>query len=305
MAVLPVQDEELHAYVDGHLPAARRIEIEAWLARNEEAAQRVDAYRAQAELLHELFDPMLAEAPSEAVRALAEQLNQRLAARRRGWRGWLNQPVWRMAAGVALLVAGAVGGFVGNEAVSPRQPVPVTRPSFIQTFAEEAAQAHTFYTSENRFAVEMGADNREALDSWLSEKLGRTVFGPDLSGFGYHLIGGRSLPAPGGGAGAQYMYENDDHRRLTLFVGSPQGGQEQAFSYAQRGDVSMVYWVEGSLAYALIGQMNHDELMSITRTVHQEVKAGQHHASPSTATPGTDPMPPAIQPAMDVQPKDS
>lgn len=304
MATMPVQDEELHAYVDGHLNPARCIEIEAWLARNEEAAQRVNAYRTQAEMLHELFDPVLADQPRPAVRDLADQLAARLEARRRGWRHWLSQPQMRVAAVVALVMAGVAGGWAGHDAVTPQRSASVARPSSLQTFAEEAAQAHTFYTSESRFAVEMGADDRDALDSWLSAKLGRAVFGPDLGTYGYRLIGGRPLPTPGG-AGAQYMYEDGNRRRLTLFVGSPQAGQEQAVSFAQHGDVSMVYWIEGPLAYALIGQMSRNELMDITRTVYQELKAGGRRVAPSTATPPSNDAIGPVQPIADVKPKNS
>ena len=55
----PVTEAELHAFVDGRLPAEREAEIAAYLAARHDDAQRVEAYRAQKRELHALFDPVL------------------------------------------------------------------------------------------------------------------------------------------------------------------------------------------------------------------------------------------------------
>ena len=44
-----ILEAELHAYVDGELPADRRKAVEAWLALHPDDAARVDAWRRQAE----------------------------------------------------------------------------------------------------------------------------------------------------------------------------------------------------------------------------------------------------------------
>jgi anti-sigma factor RsiW len=252
----------------------------------------------------------------------------------------------RLAASIALVVAGGAGGYLLKSeiaplmspggapiqaaatapdqmaAAAPTVPAAVTNPDGdgrpgMEAFAEAAARAHTFYTGESRFPVEMGGEDRGALDSWLSERLGKSVFGPDLSSLGYKLIGGRSMPTATG-VGAQYMYENEAKRRLTLFVGAPHSSQETSFSFIQHGDVGMFYWTEGSLAYVLIGQLGHDELMSIAKAVYQDLKdrpaPAQHDAAPAAQpAPAQQPAPPpgaqqpggGIQPASDVKPKAS
>ena len=45
----PVTEEELHAYVDGELPADRKEAVVAWLAAHSEQAALVAAWRAQAD----------------------------------------------------------------------------------------------------------------------------------------------------------------------------------------------------------------------------------------------------------------
>ena len=281
MVARPVDDRDLHAYVDGCLDTQRRIEVEAWLAEDPASAERVNAYRSQIDQLHELFDDVLREPATPAMDDLQNRLSGHMAGNDNYRRGWLRSPFARMAAAVVLLLAGGTGGWVLRDpeptAVEQQQPT-------LQNFAQEAVQAHTFYASDNRFAVEMGGEDRGALDSWLSERLGRRIFGPDLSSAGFRLIGGRSLPTTTG-AGAQYMYENDGKRRLTLFVGTPKAGQEAAFSFVQKGDVSMFYWVEGSIAYALIGRLDRDQLMNITQTVYRELKIRNVPAGASSRRP--------------------
>src|SRR5258707_982386 len=53
---IPVTEDELHAYVDGELPAERRGDVEAWLATHADDAARVQSWRAMAEVLHARYD---------------------------------------------------------------------------------------------------------------------------------------------------------------------------------------------------------------------------------------------------------
>jgi anti-sigma factor RsiW len=310
MVVRPVQDSDLHAYVDGWLDPEKRLEIEASLAKDPFAAERVEAFRRQNDGLHALFDGVLGEPLSEEMKQLRDRLNRRQAGNDNR-RGRFDSPFLRTAAAVVLLISGGLGGYLAK-------PVEVVtaEPPALQSFAQEAVQAHAFYTTDSRFAVEIGGDDRNALDSWLSERLGRNVFAPDLAPVGFRLIGGRSLPIAAG-AGAQYMYENEARRRLTLFVGSPKSGRESSVSFAQRGDIAMFYWVEGPLAYALLGPVKRDELMEIVKTVSGQVKAHRGAPAPQPAaaqpaatgapppkSPADQPPPPAgVQPASDGKPK--
>ena len=55
-------EADLHAYVDERLDAARRGEVDAWLATHPLDMERINAYRSQNEMLHKMFDPVLDEA---------------------------------------------------------------------------------------------------------------------------------------------------------------------------------------------------------------------------------------------------
>ena len=67
MVARPVDDRDLHAYVDGCLDTQRRIEVEAWLAEDPASAERVNAYRSQIDQLHDLFDGVLRVLPAAQI----------------------------------------------------------------------------------------------------------------------------------------------------------------------------------------------------------------------------------------------
>ena len=61
MSGIPVTEAELHAYVDGVLPASRSDAMAAHLADHPEDAARVAAYREQIAALRREYDPVLSE----------------------------------------------------------------------------------------------------------------------------------------------------------------------------------------------------------------------------------------------------
>jgi anti-sigma factor RsiW len=94
MNTLPITEADLHAFVDGKLPAARRLEVDAYLAQRPEEAERLRAYTAQNDELRALFNPVLDEAVPERLSA----------ARPRQWQ-WQ-----RLVAGLAIaLFSGTTG----------------------------------------------------------------------------------------------------------------------------------------------------------------------------------------------------
>jgi anti-sigma factor RsiW len=297
-----LNDDDLNAYVDGWLDEERRIAVERQVAEDPELAKRLDAYRTQNRLLHELFDPVLQEELPAEVVALEARLRGRLAGndnvRPLYARSWV-----RAAAVFTLVCAGAAGGWLGRDASVPETTFaedPAERPSNLQSFAAEAAAAHRFYTADEGQRGEMQADDPSAVNTFLSQRVGREVVGPDLSQAGYRLTGGRSLPTELG-PGAQYVYASADGKRLTLLVGTAQHGKDDNFSFAQRGDMASFYWVEGGSAYALIGRLSRDELMDLTKAVYTGLKKDPRRTQ-TTTTPAAQPTTPAAPPPNPIQP---
>ena len=246
MSTLPVTEAELHAYVDGELPEARRLEVERYLERHPEDTARVASYRAQNAAMHTLFDPVL-----------DEPVPQRLLRRPPALR--------RHAAIVAWVALGAIAGWVGHDYTNRelRADVP--------GWARRAAVAHVVYTPEVRHPVEVAADQEAHLVAWLSKRLGADLKVPKLTDLGYGLMGGRLLPGDRGPV-AQFMYQDARGQRLTLYVrtnGADTG--ETAFRYAREDNVGVFYWLDHKLGYALSGDMDKQELLRIATAVYRQL----------------------------------
>ena len=102
----PVTADELHAYVDGMLPADRKGAVEAWLASHPEDAARVAEWRAQAEVVRARYGAV-ADEPVPARFDLAKLARPRTP--------------WRAIAAAAVLAAaiGGVAGWIGHAASTP------------------------------------------------------------------------------------------------------------------------------------------------------------------------------------------
>lgn len=245
-----VRKAELHAYVDGQLDAVRRREVADYLTGHPEAAGRVEAYRRQKQALRALLDPVLAEALPRGLRA--PRPTRRLV-----------HVAWAAAAAV-LLAAGCVIGW------QLRDMAPDGAASEVAV-AQQAAIAHAVFTPQRRHPVEVKADEEAHLVSWLSKVLGAPLRAPHLSDIGYALVGGRLLSAPEGPA-AQFMYEDAKGSRITLYVvRNPQWHGNAEFRFVERGDVSVFYWIEGTVGYALTAEMARSELFDVAQAVHRQL----------------------------------
>ena len=265
---LPVTEHELQALVDDLLPAARRIEVEAYLLARPAEAERVQAYREQNRALHALFDPVLQEPVPPA-------LSRRPAANLTWLRG--------IAAGLVLLLSGGAAGWLlhGN-AMAPmlaQAGATPTGPGRIEAIASSddglarhAAVAHATFSPEARHPVEVGADQETHLVAWLSKRLGTPLRPPKLGALGYDLIGGRLLPGDDGPV-AQFMYQDDAAHRITLYVSTEQNGKrETGFRFSQEGGVSVFYWIDGKFGYALSAELPKPILGRIADAVYRQLE---------------------------------
>src|SRR4249920_2425896 len=98
----PVTEEELHAYVDGELPADRKEAVAAWLAAHPEQAALVAAWRAQADSIRARYGAVANEAVPERLK-----LDQVLKRDRSNGRSWA------ALASAAAIFAFILGGGAG------------------------------------------------------------------------------------------------------------------------------------------------------------------------------------------------
>ena len=155
----------------------------------------------------------------------------------------------------------------------PPQPVTAGNGA-LSGFAQRAAIAHVVYSPDVRRPVEIGADQEQALVTWLTKRMGTEVRPPQLASLGYELIGGRLLPG-GDGPVAQFMYGTASGQRLTLYVTREVPGQDNAqFKFGQDGPVNVFYWVEDHLGYAISAGADRAELMRVSQEVYRQLKHG-------------------------------
>ena len=94
---------------------------------------------------------------------------------------------------------------------------------------------------------------------------------PVLTREGYELVGGRLLPGDTG-AVAQFMYQDGQGRRLTLYVSRvAKDGGDTAFRYSRENEVSVFYWIDGTVAYALSGAMSRENLLAVATSVYKQL----------------------------------
>jgi anti-sigma factor RsiW len=267
---ISIDEDDFQAFVDGQLPPDRRRAVMAYLAATPEESARMGEYRRLTEELHLLYDEVLYEPLPARLRV--EHYRGRTAwwATPLRWLGLAELSLAPRAAAIAvLLLAGASGGWaLGLHYIQPEVEPPAV------SFARQAANAHVLYASDPQHPVEFGADQQDQMLIWLSERLGQAVHAPNLRDLGFTLVGGRLLPASGQAA-AQLMYENPDAERITLYIrgnwaSAPGAAQDGTVTFASEGGVSSVYWRDGPFAYALLGELDREQLFATAKIIQQQ-----------------------------------
>jgi len=257
-------EADLHGYVDGRLDATRRAAVEARLAADPEATQRVQAWMAQRDALRALHAGVREEAIPEHLLHAAGQLHHR-SARLAQWRRWGG-----LAASVVFAFALGWGSHMQWQSSGPGTTLRQT-----MAFAHQAAVAHAVYMPEVRHPVEVDAAQQQHLVQWLSKRLNHPLKVPNLTSAGYELVGGRLLPG-GEGARAQFMYQNAAGERVTLYLGALDGAKqkgmdETAFRFADEGGIATFYWVDQGFGCALSGKLPRQVMLQLAETVYRQL----------------------------------
>jgi anti-sigma factor RsiW len=247
--VPPLRDDDLHAVADDCLPPGRRAAVEESLAADADAAARIAFYRRLNAGLHDAYDFMLAEPVPDRLPTPARRYNRRT--------------LTRIAAAIALLTAGAAGGWFAHGMSDEYEYRALA-------LADLAAEAHLVYATEISHPVEVPASQEAQLRSWLSKSLDRPVQVPDLSAVGYAFLGGRLLPA-GHGVAGQLMYQNVNGSRVTLYFRPAAEERGSAFRFVPVEDIAVFYWHDRNLAYALAGALEREQLKTICTEVYRQL----------------------------------
>lgn len=249
--VRPVDENDLHAFVDGLLDATRRQEVQDHLDRHPADAAMVASLSMQRQLLRSTLAPIADEPVPERL-----QIHSLLAQRDapQPWR-------WRMAAAVVMaLGTGTVGGWQMRDVWDPAPS------SGIVALAGEARSSFAAYSTQGP-----GETDRAALLHQVSTQLQRPVEIPDLSKSGYRYAGGRVV-ATAHGSGGLFFYERQDGTRIAMMVRPMLVDKEAPMLKHSTGAVRGFTWAARGLGYSVVGTDAPEALHPIADEVRRQLR---------------------------------
>ena len=264
-----MNQDEMHALVDRCQPEAQDQALAALDLTDPQAAETLRAWIRQRAGLHALHRSVLNEPIPASLRYTVGRLAVMQKNINRSWQ----------QAGIAASVVLAFGvGWISHGHLADHQtPVALAVNGLAQhEFVRQASFAHAVYLPEKRHPVEVTAAEQDHLVQWLSKRLGKPLKVPKLSEQGYELVGGRLLPGDIG-ARAQFMFQNEQGQRITLYLGAidPKSEKvaqdEMRFRYQSEGASSSFYWSDQGFGYALTGEVNREKLMALATLVYQQL----------------------------------
>ncbi|MDR3531506.1 MAG: anti-sigma factor [Rhodopila sp.] len=249
----PVNEDDLHAYVDGQLEAGRRSAVERYLEENLEAARRVTAYQEQREAIRAAFAARSSESlpPALSLVRVIEQWNRRPRQR------------WLVAASVLLALGiGLAGGWLLRTA-----PAPGGAQQALALLGQEALSSHVVYAVDLRHPVEVPGTEAPHLQQWLSNRLDRIVVAPDLSALGYHLVGGRLLATERGGAAALLMYDDANRHRISVLLRPMTPTLHAPAAMIRKDGVNGQAWIANGLGIAVVSAMPESDITPLAAQI--------------------------------------
>jgi len=275
MSADSIHIDELHAYADGRLAAARRAAVEAYLAAHPGTAAEVAGWRKTDAQLHRELDPLLNEPvpPRRIPATILAAAQQPQAVRGFGaMRGWS-----MLALGVACLAIGTGAGWLSRGAVEGTVPM--------QRFANDALVSHVVFSPESKHMVEVPANEEAHLVTWLSRRLDAQLHIPDLTPLGYRLIGGRQTVVADAPT-AMLMYEGPDGTRISVQLRRMPNNRDTGFRLETLTPDSRVlqaihpavdhpqpmafYWADHGLGFAVSGPLARTQLLEVAQTVFRQ-----------------------------------
>jgi anti-sigma factor RsiW len=142
----------------------------------------------------------------------------------------------------------------------------------VTLLAQEAIANHVVYAADRRRPTELGAEQRDDLARWVSNRLGRPVAPPDMSATGFHYMGGRLAATPQGPAGL-FMYQNAEGARLTVFVLPMRDAADTAMRNVDVGKMDGCAWIDKGVGYTVVAPMPVAELHRLAEDVRRQLGA--------------------------------
>jgi len=248
----PPSEHDIHAYVDGHLEGERRAAVERYLVRHPERAAEVQAWQHDAQRLR----AALAGSP-----ALPDNLALHPAAVRHRRRQRQVQRLSLAAAAVLCLGLGGVGGWQMRGARSDVAAAPMA----------DAMEAYRLVALDHAARPDVVPQREGDMQAWLDRHFEHAARLPDLSGAGFHAVGGR-LFATDQGPAAMVLYEDAAGHAISFYV-RPPGPRHHLLPTGQRSDDGLMaqYWSGQGYNYAMVSRDDGADAEVVARARRQSI----------------------------------
>lgn len=269
----------LSAYLDGQLPEAEVDEINAILARNDDARVVFEKLKLGSEFGSRAFDRLLHEPiPLDLVRTIKDvgkdedetpkpgfaAIPVTTAAARRPAASWLPA----VAASLVIFLAGGAAGYLVSERQDADAPLQIAA---ARTWLDDIADYHRIYSRQTRHLVEVPASEQQHIVEWLSASTGVAFALPDLSGQNLTFEGARLLVA-GGKPTAQLLYRDADNEIFAIcFLQSEPVTDKTELAESIRNDIGLVSWQKGNASYVVVGPSADPDLERLADTVSASI----------------------------------
>ncbi|MGF1630343.1 MAG: anti-sigma factor family protein [Kiloniellaceae bacterium] len=230
-----IREIDLLAYADGLLETdlARREEVERYLSKNAKAAAYVDEIRVQNEDLKALYGSVLYDPVPDQLSAVLRAATARPAGRK----------LAQVAAAVALLLASSWAGWLIGQNGQEDRLGPAS-------FVERAAANHrTVVAGETAVSAVNGETVSQPL-GWLNRRIALELTTPDLEAYGFSLVAKEKL-GPESDPMVRLLYRRSDSTTINLFLRPRWEEASSRIGKAEADEVSVLYWLDGPLAFAM------------------------------------------------------
>ncbi len=236
-----IREEDLHAFLDGELDAARRAEIADAERENGALAGRIAAFRADKKRLADVYAPLIERPlPTEWLSQIAEYGQSR----RNAW--W--STITAIAASVVLLVAG----------LATYQQLPANGE---ESIVREALAARADMLESNEvFAIASPSQARDA-GPIMASALKMHLKVPDLSRMGYKLEYLRVYENVPGGKSVELRYRDAAYRDFALYIRHPSSGVR--FDQYKRSGLRICVWQDDVLGTVMTGPISAAEMQRL------------------------------------------
>jgi len=247
MTTHPISDEQLHAYIDGELEPAEARRIEAIIGASPELARQVEQFRADKELLHRIYAPLIEQPLPAGVFAALERPRRRFAFR-------FDIPLFPAgaAAAAALLVVGLLA--YPNLVGSGGDPL--------------VAEAIAAQDGELRTVTSLGPD-MAAGDRIAEETLAAPVKIPNLEKAGYVLKAVAVVARGADGRALQARYGNATGKSFVVYMRRSVGPDR--FELQQRGKTQVCIWQNDELSVVMTGDMSAKEMLKVANLTYSDL----------------------------------